>query len=65
MLDRYLSELSGHREVPVGATDSASYPYLDAYGSEPGWHAFLIRSGEQAVGFAFIRDPASTGSAAH
>jgi predicted acetyltransferase len=65
MLDRYLRELSGHREVPVGATDSASYPYLDAYWSEPGRHAFLIRSGGRAVGFALIRDPASTGSSTH
>jgi predicted acetyltransferase len=65
MLDHYLGELSGHREVPVGATNSASYPYLDAYWSEPGRHAFLIRSGGRVVGFALIRDPDSTGSATH
>jgi predicted acetyltransferase len=65
MLDDYLQELDRHRDVCVGATDSASYPYLDAYWSEPGRHAFLIRSDGRVVGFAFIRDPASTGSAGH
>ena len=65
MLDDYLRELSSHREVPVGPTDSASYPYLDAYWSEPGRHAFLIRSNGRPVGFALIRDPRSTDSALH
>ncbi len=65
MLDRYLRELGSHREVPVGATDAASYAYLDAYWSEPGRHAFFIRSGARVVGFALIRDPGSTGSDAH
>jgi predicted acetyltransferase len=65
MLDDYLWELSSHREVPIGATESASYPYLDAYWSEPGRHAFLIRSSGGVVGFAFIRDPDSTGFAEH
>jgi len=63
MLDDCLLELNRHREVPVGATDSTGYPYLDAYWSEPSRHAFIIRSGGRAVGFAFIRGPASTGSA--
>ena len=65
MLDEYLRELSSHREVRVGATGSASYPYLDAYWAEPGRHAFMIRSSGRVVGFAFIRDPGSTGSARH
>jgi predicted acetyltransferase len=65
MLDDYLRELSRHREVPIGATEAASYPYLEAYWSEPGRHAFLIRSDRGVVGFAFIRDPSSTGSAEH
>ena len=51
LLDEYLRELSNHRDVPSGATDSASYPYLGAYWSEPGRHAFLIRCGGHAVGF--------------
>ncbi len=65
LLDDYLRELSSHRDLPVGATDSASYPYLDAYRSEPGRHAFIIQCRGRAVGFALIRDPASTGSAVH
>jgi hypothetical protein len=36
LLDEYLHELAGHREVAVGAIDSRSYPYLDAYFSKPG-----------------------------
>lgn len=63
MLDRYLAELASHRERPVGAIDAASYRYLDAYCSEPGRHAFLIRRNDQVVGFALIRGPESTGSA--
>jgi predicted acetyltransferase len=65
LLDDYLRELSEHRDVPVGATDSARYPYLDAYWSEPGRHAFLIKRSGDIVGFALVRDPASTGSAIH
>ena len=65
LLDDYLHELSGHRELPVGATDAASYGHLDAYWCEPGRHAFLIKLRDHPVGFALIRDPASTGSAVH
>lgn len=65
MLDRYLRELAGYREEPVGAVDSAGYPYLEAYWSEPGRHPFLILSGGRVAGFALIRDPDSTGSATH
>ncbi len=65
LLDDYLCELSSHRDVPVGATDSASYPHLDAYWSEPGRYAFIIQCRGRAVGFALIRGPASTGSAVH
>ena len=65
MLNDYLSELSMHREVPVGAIDAASYPYLNAYRTERGRHAFIIRSDGDAVGFAFIRGPDSTGSREH
>ncbi len=61
LLDGYLHELAAHREVAVGATDSCSYRHLDAYFSEPGRHAFLIRCDGKVVGFALIRDPASTG----
>ncbi len=65
LLDEYLLELSNHRDVPSGATTSASCPYLDAYWSEPGRHAFIIQHGGHTVGFALIRDPISTGSAVH
>jgi predicted acetyltransferase len=61
LLDDYLQELADHRERAVGATDACSYPYLDAYLSEPGRHAFLIRCDGEVVGFALIREPASTG----
>jgi predicted acetyltransferase len=62
LLDDYLQELAGHRERAVGATNARSYPYLDAYFSEPGRHAFLIRCDGEVVGFALIREPVSTGS---
>ena len=62
LLSEYLRELSEHREVPVGATDSAAYQFFDAYWSEPGRHPFLVRRGTQTAGFAFVRDPASTRS---
>ena len=62
LLDEYLQELVAHREIAVGATDSRSYPYLDAYFVEPGRHAFLIRCNGEVVGLALIRAPASSGS---
>jgi len=65
MLNDYLRELSTHRQVPVGAIDAVSYPYLNAYRTERGRHAFIVRSDGEAVGFAFIRDPDSTGSPEH
>jgi len=64
LLDDYLGELSSHREVPVGAVDAASYPYLDAYWTEPGRQAFLLANEGRAAGFALIRSPASTGTPA-
>lgn len=60
LLDEYLHELAGHREVAVGAIDSRSYPYLDAYFSELGRYPFLIRREGTVVGFVLIRAPAST-----
>lgn len=67
LLNDYLQELSRHRDVPVGATDSASYPYLSLYWSEPGRHPFLIRLQNDRlqndhydiVGFVLVRDPTS------
>lgn len=61
LLDDYLQELAQQREVAVGATDSRSYPYLDAYFSESGRRPFLIRREGKLAGFALIRDPTSTG----
>ena len=62
LLNEYLLELSSYQDVPSGATNSASYPYLDAYWSEPGRHAFIIQRGGHSVGFTLIRDPTSTKS---
>ena len=42
LLDGCLDELADHRDLAAGATDSRSYPYLDAYFSEPGRYPFLI-----------------------
>ena len=65
LLDEYLLELGSYRDVPSGATTSASYPYLNAYWSEPGRHAFIIQRGGYSVGFVLIRDPTSTKSAVY
>src|SRR5262245_26309017 len=65
LLDDYLRELSGHRDIPVGATGSASYEDLRAYWVEPDRHALLIRASGRTIGFAFIREPPSTGSTVH
>lgn len=65
LLNEYLLELGSYRDVPSGATNSASYPYLDAYWSDPGRHAFIIQHGGHSVGFALIRDPTSTKSAVY
>ncbi len=65
LLDEYLRELGSYRDISSGATTSAPYPYLDAYWSEPGRHAFIIQHGGHSVGFALIRDPTSTKSAVY
>lgn len=62
LLDAYLEELGTHRQIPIGATDANSYPWLDSYWTEPGRHVFFIRSDRERVGFAFVRDSRSTGS---
>ena len=62
LLDEYLLELGSYRNVPSGAANPVSYPYLDAYWSEPGRHVFIIQHGGHSVGFALIRDPTSTKS---
>ncbi len=63
LLDGYLDELADHRDFAAGATDSRSYPYLDAYFSEPGRYPFLIWHQGKVAGFALIRGPVSTGLA--
>jgi predicted acetyltransferase len=60
LLDQYLRELASHREIPAGATRAREYPYFDAYFSDAGRHAFLIREADRVTGFAFIRGPEST-----
>lgn len=65
LLDEYLLELNSYRYVPSGTATSTSYPYLDAYWSEPGRHAFIIQRGGHSVGFALVRDPTSTKSAVY
>jgi predicted acetyltransferase len=61
LLDDYLHELAHHREF--AAIDSRRYPYLEVYFSEPGRYPLLIWHKGKVVGFAFIRDPVSTGLA--
>ncbi len=61
LLDVYLDELSPYAGHDVGARIGSEYRYLDAYFSEPGRHAFLMRVGEEVAGFAMIRGPESTG----
>jgi predicted acetyltransferase len=61
LLDDYLREMAKHRDVAVGATDAANYPYLAAYWSEPGRHPFLVRHNGAFVGFVLVRAPASLG----
>ena len=62
LLDHYLSELKTHREFNVGATDSKTYRYLDAYWNEKGRHPFLFYLEDHLAGFSFIRDSESTES---
>jgi predicted acetyltransferase len=55
MLDPYLRELSTFREVQVGATSTAEYPYLEDYWSDPNRFPFIIWQGNLVVGFALAR----------
>ena len=60
LLGGYLRE----RAEALGRDDPpAAYRYLDAYWSDPGRHSFLIRAGDQIMGLALVRGPASTGAA--
>jgi predicted acetyltransferase len=61
LLDDYLREIARYRDVSMGATDAANYPYLTAYWSEPGRHPFLVRHNGAFVGFVLARGPASLG----
>jgi predicted acetyltransferase len=60
MLDQYLSELKTHREFNIGATDSKTYRYLDAYWHEKGRYPFLFYIDNHLAGFSLIRDSEST-----
>jgi len=55
LLDDYLAELSRHREVCVGATTAAEYPYLKDYWSDNGRFPFTLWANGELAGFAFIR----------
>lgn len=55
LLDQYLQESSPFREVAVGATDAAGYPYLPYYWSEVDRLPFTIWSNNELAGFALIR----------
>jgi len=55
LLDDYLEELSRHREVPIGASDAASYPYLEAYWRELERFPFIIGHPGEVVGLVFVR----------
>lgn len=59
LLDAYLAELSSHRDNPIGATDAASYRYLDLYWSAANRHPFLIRADDHVVGFVLAYEPSA------
>ena len=55
LLNDYLAELSQHREIGVGATSAAEYPYLRDYWSDSNRFPFTLWANRELVGFAFIR----------
>jgi predicted acetyltransferase len=55
MLDRYLIELSQHREIPAGAARAAEYPFLTYYWSERDRFPFTVWFNYELVGFALVR----------
>lgn len=61
MVDESLTELHRHRERPIGPRTAQEYRYLPFYWSEPGRHPFFIRSADQRVGFALVREVAGLG----
>ncbi len=56
LVDRYLVELTAHREHPVGPADARSYKYLPLYWEEPGRHPLFVASQAERVGFVLIRE---------
>ena len=56
LVDAYLAELHGHRELPAGPVDARGYAYLPLYWEEPGRHPFFLLSRAERVGFALIRE---------
>jgi predicted acetyltransferase len=55
LLERYLIELSQHREVAVGATRAVEYPYLKDYWSDRDRFPFTVWSNNELVGFILVR----------
>ena len=55
LLNDYLAELKSHREVDIGASDAASYPYFEAYWREAERSPFIIHHSGEIVGFVFVR----------
>ena len=55
LLNDYLSELSQHREICVGATSAAEYRYLKDYWSDSSRFPFTLWTNGELAGFAFVR----------
>lgn len=55
MMEAYLHELSAYREIAIGATTVAEYPYFKLYWIEPERHPFFIHYAGEVAGFALIR----------
>lgn len=55
LLDTYLHELAGHREIAEGAEDAASYPYLKLYWEEDDRFPFIFKRDDRIAGFALVR----------
>ncbi len=62
LLHEYLTELAAGADVSARAAVAGPYAWFDAYWIERSRHPFLIRRGDQVLGFALVRDQESTGT---
>ncbi len=56
LLQLYIHEFSSWRPIELNADGRFAYRYFDAYFTEPGRHAWIIRNGEAIAGFAMVRE---------